>query len=91
MLIVIALGCGLIASIGISQVMDSQTKVEPAIQVDTIFVAASNVAQYSKLGSEHVKEEEWPIDKIPQGAARSLEEFEGMSPRYPLYKSSNII
>lgn len=91
MLIVIALGCGLIASIGISQVMDGQKSKDTGGDTEMIYVAASNVAQWSKLNSAHVRQEEWPIDKVPPGTARSIEEFEGLSPKYPLYPGEPIV
>lgn len=87
-LIVVALGCGLIASIGISQVL---SRPETTAETESIYVTATSVQSWSKLSAQHVKKEDWPVDKIPQGAARTLEEFEGMSPRYPLYAGEPII
>ena len=89
-LIVIALGCGLIASIGISQVMEKKDPNTPA-ETETIYVAVSSVPSWKPLNAELVKQEEWPIDKVPEGAARSLDQFEGKSPRFPLYSGEPII
>lgn len=89
-LIVIALGCGLIASIGISQVMEKKDPNTPA-EMETIYVAVSSVPSWKPLNAELVKEEEWPVDKVPEGAARSLDELVGKSPRYPLYSGEPII
>jgi pilus assembly protein CpaB len=89
-LLVIALGCGTIAFIGMRSAM-ARPESDPTANTETIFVAASSVPSWSKLAVELVKEEEWPIDKIPQGAARTLEEFQGKSSLYPLYAGEPII
>lgn len=75
-LLALALGCGLVASIGISQVMDRQNADSGAPQVETepILVALSNINVNDPLTAELVKLEEWPTDKIPADALRSLEE-----------------
>lgn len=88
-LLVIAAGCGLIAAFGFAQAM-SQPKGE-AIETETIFVAVDQIPISTKLTAEHVKAEQWPIDKVPEGAARSIEDFEGMSPMYPLVPKEPIV
>lgn len=88
-LIVIALGCGLIASIGISQVMDRPATT--AAETESIFVAASNIPNWSALTPDLVKQEEWPKGKVPPDAIRTLEELEGKSPKYPLYPGEPIV
>lgn len=88
-LIVVALACGLTTAIGIRQLLaQPDTKVADTA---SIFVAATNVPSWSKLNAQVVKQEEWPKDKIPQGAARTLEEFEGKSSLYPLYPGEPIL
>lgn len=89
-LIVIALGCGLIASIGISQVMDRPDN-NTAPETETIFVAAANIPSWTTLSVEMLKEEQWPKGRIPPDAIRSLDEIEGKSPKYPLYPGEPII
>jgi|GEM_PF-4036944 len=89
-LIVIALACGLIASIGISQVM-ARPEASAGPDTETIYVAASNLPNWKPLTAEMVKEEEWPAGKVPPDAVRSLEELEGKSPKYPLYPGEPIV
>lgn len=89
-LLVVALGCGTIAFIGMRSAM-ARPDSDQTANTETIFVAASSVPSWSKLGAELVKKEEWPTDKIPQGAARTLEEFQGKSSLYPLYPGEPII
>ena len=44
-LIIIALGCGLVASIGISQVMDNRGgETEAEVEMESIFVALTNIS-----------------------------------------------
>jgi pilus assembly protein CpaB len=92
-LIVIALGCGLVASIGISQVMENRTKQSVALQVETekIYVAMVDVPIGEPLSAQTVKLEEWPKDKVPEGAIRKLEDVEGRRPRQPLYSGEPIL
>jgi pilus assembly protein CpaB len=75
-LIVIALGCGLIASIGISQVIESQNKQPEKAPTEKIYVAVTEVELGALMSESHVKLEEWPKDKIPVGAVRTLQEIE---------------
>lgn len=90
-LLVIALGCGLIAAIGFGQVMKNSDGTGAEQQMETIFVAAGDIPSWTKLDATLVKTEEWPTDKIPQGAARTIEEFQAMSPMYPLYPGEPIV
>src|SRR5881392_4184213 len=71
-LIFIALGCGLVASIGISQVMNRDTS--GGLEMDQILVALMDVDIGTKLDAQNVKLEDWPKAKIPDGAVRKLED-----------------
>src|SRR5436190_10210834 len=72
-LIFIALGCGLVASIGISQVMDRGGSAT-GVEMDQILVALADVDIGSKLDAQNVRLEDWPKAKIPEGAIRKLED-----------------
>lgn len=71
-LIFIALGCGLVASIGISQVMNRDTG--PSLEMEQILVALADIDIGTKLDAQNVKLEDWPKAKIPDGAVRKLED-----------------
>jgi pilus assembly protein CpaB len=73
-LIFIALGCGLVASIGISQVMERGGSTGPAMEVEQILVALTDIDASAKLGAANVKLEDWPKSKVPEAAIRSLDE-----------------
>jgi len=71
-LIFIALGCGLVASIGISQVMNRDGG--SSMEMEQILVALSDIDIGTKLDAQNVKLEDWPKTKIPDGAVRRLED-----------------
>jgi pilus assembly protein CpaB len=72
-LIFIALGCGLVASIGISQVMNRDSG-GGGIELEQILVALNDVDIGAKLDAQNVKLEDWPKTKVPEGAIRHLDE-----------------
>ena len=91
-LIVIALGCGLIASIGISQVMESQGNDAPIeTPMESIFVATADIPLGQVLIADMVRLEEWPQDKIPEGAVRTMEEIDGNRTLTRLYPGEPIL
>src|SRR6266550_761621 len=71
-LIFIALGCGLVASIGISQVMNRDGG--SSMEMEQILVALSDIDIGTKLDAQNVRLEDWPKTKIPDGAVRRLED-----------------
>jgi pilus assembly protein CpaB len=71
-LIFIALGCGLVASIGISQVMTKGGGGN--LEMEEILVALADIDIGSKIDAQNVKLEEWPKAKIPEGAIRRIED-----------------
>ncbi|MGY8768699.1 MAG: Flp pilus assembly protein CpaB [Pirellulales bacterium] len=91
-LIFIAGGCGLIASVGITQVLDSNnSKQVPAIEMAKIFVAIEDVDINEPLTAEMVKLEEWPKDRVPEGALTKIEEVETHRPRSRIYAGAPIL
>jgi len=91
-LLVLALGCGLVASIGITQVM-AKRNAEPMAQAETepIFVATRNIPLGEPLNAQLAKMEEWPKDKIPPGAISKLEELDGVRSRTRLFAGEPIL
>ncbi len=90
-LIVIALGCGLVASIGISQVIENRSGDTAVAPTEKIYVAIADVAVGEPLNAQMVKLEEWPKDKIPLGAVRKLEDIEGRRPLTRLFPGEPIL
>ncbi len=91
MLIVIALGCGLIASIGISQVIDRKNTGPAPGETEAIFVALRDIGIGEKLNAQMLKLEEWPKDKTPEGSVKKLEDLDGNYSTQPLYAGEPIL
>ena len=92
LLLTLALGCGLVASIGISQVMDRTKANAPTPgETEPIFVALADIDAYKPITPQVVKLEEWPKDKIPAGAIRKLEEVENKRSRAKLFAGEPIL
>ena len=89
-LIVIACGCGLVASIGISQVMDRGGGTG-AVDTTQILVALNDVNINDKLDAQNVRLEDWPKDRVPEGAYSKLEDVKDQFTRARLYKGEPII
>lgn len=91
-LILIALGCGLVASIGISQVLGrSGGPAVTKIETEKVLVALTDIDIASPLTAENVKLEDWPKDRIPQGAIRDLEETADLLPKSRMYAGEVIL
>ena len=90
-LILIALGCGLIASIGISQVMEKNNSGDAKMSTSPIYVAVIDMSAGEELNASKIKLEEWPVDKIPEGAVTSPEQLDGKSPVQPLYAGEPLL
>lgn len=90
-LLVIALGCGMIAAVGVSKaVMDKG----PAQQVEAsveIFVAVKDLQQGEKITAENVKLEKWPKNRVPEGATFNLEQVENWYTKNQLFAGEPIL
>lgn len=93
LLLVLALGCGLVASIGITQVMakrDGGAAVSN-VEMEPIFVALEQIPEWTPLSPQHLKLEEWPKDKVPEGALSKIEDIEGRLTRTRIYPGDPIL
>ncbi|MEX0610848.1 MAG: Flp pilus assembly protein CpaB, partial [Pirellulales bacterium] len=91
LLLALALGCGLVASIGISQVMDRNNKPQSKLQTVPIYIALHNINLGDPIGAAMLSLEEWPKDKVPRGAISKLEELEGRRPRTAIFEGEPIL
>ena len=90
-LIFIALGCGLVASIGISQVMDRNGHSQAKIETVPIYVAVHNINLGDPIDAKMLSLQEWPKDKVPKGAITTLEELQGRRPRAAIIEGEPIL
>lgn len=83
LLLFLALGCGLVASIGITQVISSKDSgpSSPDGEMATIFMALEDLPMGDMITAQSLKLEEWPVDKVPPGALTKLEDIEGRRPK----------
>jgi len=88
-LIFIALGCGLVASIGISQVMD-RGGAGGSLEMEQILVALNDIDISAKLDDKNVKLEDWPKNKIPEGAIRRLDDVKDKFANSRFFKGEPI-
>lgn len=90
-LFVIAVGCGLAASIGVSQYMENASGQVAQVETAKILVAMTDINIGEKLDAQTVKLEEWPKDRVPEGAVYELTEIEGKFPRTRMYAGEPIL
>ena len=75
-LMIVSLGFGLIAAIGISQVMgNNNSSGEPAVERGQVLLASSDLKVGDDLTEENVSIEHWPVEIIPEDAARDFEQI----------------
>lgn len=89
-LIFIALGCGLVASIGISQVVSSSNK-GGSVEMEAILVTVKEIDINSTFDAQNVKLEPWPKVKLPEGAIRSFDEVKEKFARQRFVKGEPIL
>ncbi len=92
-LLLLALGCGLVASIGITQVIGNRDNQPADATADTnaIFVALEDIAFGEPLKPEVLRLENWPKGKLPSGALSRIEDVEGRRTRTKLYAGEPIL
>ena len=90
LLIMIALGCGLVAAFAAFQVVGSQSG-QPAVETVKVFVALNEIDIDDPFDSSNVRLEEWPRDRVPEGAITDLTDLEGKYAAQRLYTGELII
>jgi pilus assembly protein CpaB len=92
-LLLLALGCGLVASIGITQVIGKRgtAPADPTGETNAIFVALEDVPFGEALTPQVLRLESWPEGKVPAGALARIEDVEGRRTRTKLYAGEPIL
>ncbi len=75
----VSLGFGLVAAIGISQVMGrNRASGESQVKKCPVLVARKTIDHETLLNEESVAIEEWPVNIVPEDALKSLKDLENM-------------
>ena len=79
-LMAVSLGFGLVAAIGITQVMGRSNSQGPTKEEKklSILIAIENIEANEELNMEMFREEKWPARLVPSGVVTDLNEIEGM-------------
>jgi pilus assembly protein CpaB len=90
-LLVIALGCGMIAAVAVSKtVMTSEAAPVQEATVE-IFVAVSDISSTQQITAKSVKLEKWPKNRLPEGALTKLEQVEGKFANQMIFANEPIL
>ena len=90
-LLVIALGCGMIAAVGVSKaIMDKSPEQTEEATVE-IFVAVKDLPHAQKISADSVKLEKWPRSRLPEGALVNLTELEGKYTNQQIFAGEPIL
>ncbi|MDZ7615744.1 MAG: Flp pilus assembly protein CpaB [Patescibacteria group bacterium] len=92
-LLVLALGCGLVASIGVTQVIAKRQVAAPSptVETESIFVTLEDVSMGDLITAQVLKLEPWPKNKVPEGAFTKIGDIEGRRARTKLFTGEPII
>lgn len=90
---VLSLGFGLVAAIGINQIMKSNqaTAKQPVQKMGPVVVAAGDLGLNDFLTEENVKIENWPVDIIPPEAVTSLDKITDQATTVRMSKGMPVI
>ncbi len=90
-LLVIALGCGMIAAVGVSKAIMDKPPTEAAEAMAEIFVAVKDLPHAQKISPESVKLEKWPRSRLPEGAVTVLQQVEGKFTNQMIFAGEPIL
>jgi pilus assembly protein CpaB len=90
-LLILALGCGLVASLGITQVLAKRGEQGPPVDTLPVFVAKTDIPPGAVVGDDFIKLEQWPKDKIPPGALSKQQDLDNRRARYKIFAGQTIL
>ena len=93
MVLVLALGCGVVAAIGVTQMMAGSGDKENTVstEVEPIYVALADIEMGTPINVELIKLEDWPKGKAPAGALSQLEDVEDRAPRTKIFAGEPLL
>tara|TARA_R110002095_G_scaffold161291_2_gene139758 strand:+ start:5989 stop:7035 length:1047 start_codon:yes stop_codon:yes gene_type:complete len=78
LMLVVAVGCGLVAMLGVRQVLNKDNN-QKEVETANVLVTFTEIAPGTPLNESNVKFKSWAIDQIPPGAVTKLEEYKDRS------------
>lgn len=90
-LLVLALGCGLVASIGINQLMADRGKPVANGETVSIFIALQDINMNDPVSKEMLKLEPWPKDKVQPGTITKLDTVVGRRTKMKILAGEPIL
>jgi len=89
-LLILALGCGLVAAIGVTQVISKKPAPTPQGDTLTIVVAAKDLKPGELISPEMVKLDTWPREKVPEGSLTEIAKVDGCRARADIYQGEPV-
>ena len=89
-LIMVALGCGLVAALGVLHYMQELPKAQ-AIELRKVVVASQEIDINAPFSEENLMLVEWPGNRVPPGAIGDLKQLEDRYARIRLYPGEVIL
>src|SRR5579863_7494342 len=87
-LLAMALGCGLVAMLGVQQILSGEKKVKDTVPV---LVAKQEIGAGMKLEASQVAFEDWPRDNVPLGAVTAVAQYEERALKVRAYPGDVIL
>lgn len=90
LILVAALAVAAAATLIVNRALNA-ARTENEIQTQSVVVAAQDVPEGASLTRESLREEQWPINTVPEGAFASVDSIAGRVARVPIYVGEPII
>ncbi len=90
-LLMVAAGCATVAAVAGSQMMNGHAAAVPETPMVDIVVASADVNFLAKIKDDKFKLEKWPLDRLPQGAVKSMKEVEGKFTNQRMYAGEPLL
>ncbi|TWU35976.1 Flp pilus assembly protein CpaB [Novipirellula artificiosorum] len=91
LILLLAIVCGTVAAIGISQWMQARNTGGGSAPTIEIFVAAKAIELGEEITPEKIRLEPWPADRIPEGSVGDLKTLEGKFARQKFYAGEAVM
>jgi len=89
--LMLAIGCGLVATIGFLRLRPNIEATPSSGETQTVFIANVDVGLGDLLTPQMLKLDQWPKEKVPPGAVTRIEDAEGRRVRTRLYAGEPIL